>query len=74
MQMFKDVLDHYGFVDLGYFGSDYTWHGRRRGELIWQRLDYGVDVHARGVKMESPPSFCNGLRTIYITSFQRRIF
>lgn len=42
MQMFRDVLDHYDFVDLGYSGPDYTWHGRRRGELIWQRLDCGV--------------------------------
>ena len=39
---FRDVLDHCGFVDLGYSGSDFTWHGRHRGELIWEMLDCGV--------------------------------
>jgi len=29
MQMFKDVLDQCGFVDLGYLGPDFMWHGRR---------------------------------------------
>ena len=42
MQAFRDVLDHCGFVDLGYLGPDFTWHGRCRGELIWERLDRGV--------------------------------
>ena len=42
MQMFREVLDHCGFVDLGYSGPDFTWHGWRRGELIWERLDRGV--------------------------------
>ena len=42
MQAFRDVLDHCGFVDLGYSDLDYTWHGQRRGELIWERLDRGV--------------------------------
>ena len=34
MQMFRDVLDHYGFMDLGYLGLDYTWHGHWKGELM----------------------------------------
>ena len=42
MQAFRDVLDHCGFVDLGYSGLDFTWHRHRRGELIWERLDRGV--------------------------------
>ena len=42
MQMFREVLDHCGFVDLGYSGPYFTWHGWRRGELIWERLDRGV--------------------------------
>ena len=42
MQMFREVLDHCGFVDLGHSRPDFTWHGRRRGELIWERLDRGV--------------------------------
>ena len=42
MQTFRNVLDHCGFVDLGYSGPDFTWHGHHRGELIWERLDRGV--------------------------------
>ena len=41
MQMFRDVLGQCGFVDLGYLGPDFTWHGRWRNELIWERLDRG---------------------------------
>lgn len=39
MQNFRDVLDLYGFVDLGYSGPEFTWHGRCQGELVWERLD-----------------------------------
>ncbi|KAK7824472.1 hypothetical protein CFP56_034315 [Quercus suber] len=42
MQAFCDVLDDCGFVDLGFSGPDFTWHGKRRGELVWERLDRGV--------------------------------
>ena len=34
MQNFHDILDCCGFVDLGFIGPDYTWHGRRGGDLI----------------------------------------
>ena len=42
MQMFRDVLDQCRFIDLGYSELDFTWHGRRGGELIWERLDSEV--------------------------------
>ena len=42
MQDFCDILNHCGFVDLGFLGLDFTWHGIHRGELIWERLDRGV--------------------------------
>ena len=42
MQLFRDVLDQCGFVDLGYSGPDFTWHGRRRNELIWEKLGRGL--------------------------------
>ena len=42
MQSFRDVLDQCSFVDLGFTRPDYTWYGRRWGELIWERLDSGV--------------------------------
>ena len=31
-----------GFVDLGFSGLEFTWHRRRKGEWIWERLDRGV--------------------------------
>lgn len=42
MQNFRDVLDHCGFLDLGFLGLEFTWCGWRRGEMIWERLDQGV--------------------------------
>ena len=38
----RDVLDHCGFINLGFSGLAFTWRGRRRGEWIWERLDRGV--------------------------------
>ena len=40
--MFWEALDHCDFVDLGFSGLTFTWHGRHWGELIWERLDRGV--------------------------------
>ena len=34
MQSFRDVLDECSFVDLGYSGPEFTWHGRQHGEWI----------------------------------------
>ena len=42
MQQFRDVLDHCGFVDLGFSGLAFTWRGGRRGEWVWEWLDWGV--------------------------------
>ena len=42
MQAFRDVLDVCGFADLGFTGPEFTWHSRRHGHLIWERLDRGV--------------------------------
>ena len=42
MQAFREVLDDCRFVNLGYSGPNFTWHGKRRGELVWERLDKGV--------------------------------
>ena len=39
MQAFRDVLDTYGFVDLGFTGLDFTWQGNRHGHVVWERLD-----------------------------------
>ena len=42
MQNFRDMLDHCGFTDLEYSSPNYTWHGHRMGEMIWEHLDRGV--------------------------------
>ena len=42
MPMFQEALDHCDFVDLGFSGLVFTWHGRCWGELIWERLDRRV--------------------------------
>ena len=34
MQSFQEALDDCGFIDLGFSGPDFTWHGKRRGELV----------------------------------------
>ena len=39
MQAFCDVLDFCGFVDLGFTGLEFTWHGRRHGHLVWECLN-----------------------------------
>ena len=42
MQAFRDTLDLCGLVDLDYTGPNFTWHGRRGGEMVWERLDRSV--------------------------------
>ena len=42
MQGFRDALDFCGFMDLGFTGLEFTWHSRRHGHLVWERLDSGV--------------------------------
>ena len=36
------MLDDCGFVDLGFSGPEFTWHSRRYGHQIWERLDREV--------------------------------
>ena len=42
MQAFWDVLDTCSFLDLGFIGPEFTWHGNGHGHVIWERLDRGV--------------------------------
>lgn len=42
MQSFWDALDDCGFIDLCFSGPKFTWHGKRRGVLVWERLDREV--------------------------------
>ena len=43
MQLFRDVLDECGFLDLGYVGNRFTWSKHFvDGHSIWERLDQGV--------------------------------
>ena len=43
MQLFRDVLDECGFIDLGYVGSPFTWQKHfADGHSIRERLDRGM--------------------------------
>ena len=43
MQLFRDVLDECGFLDLGFVGNRFTWSKHiADGHSIWERLDRGV--------------------------------
>ncbi|XP_075636858.1 uncharacterized protein LOC142609117 [Castanea sativa] len=43
MQLFRDVIDECGFMDLGYVGPKFTWARRfENGRSIWERLDRGL--------------------------------
>ena len=43
MQLFRDVIDECGFMDLGYVGSKFTWAKHFENEnSIWERLDRGL--------------------------------
>ena len=43
MQLFREVLDECGFMDLGYVGLKFTWARHfDNGDSIWERLDRGL--------------------------------
>ena len=40
MQLFREVIDYCGFMELGFEGSKYTWSRHfENGNSIWERLD-----------------------------------
>ena len=40
MQLFREVVDECGFIDLGFVGSQFTWQKHfTDGHSIWERLD-----------------------------------
>ena len=40
MQLFREAVDAYGFMDLGYSGAKYTWSEHfANGRSPWERLD-----------------------------------
>ena len=46
MQLFRDVIDECGFIDLGFVGSQFTWRKHFvDGHSIWERLDRGLANH-----------------------------
>lgn len=43
MQVFRDILDECGFVDLGFVGNEFTWcKNDPDGCTSWERLDRAV--------------------------------
>ena len=46
MQLFRDVIDECGFLDLGYVGDQFTWRKHfADGHSLWGRLDHGLANH-----------------------------
>ena len=39
MQPFRDILDECGFMDMGFVGSQFTWHKHFVDYTVWERLD-----------------------------------
>ena len=47
MQLFKEVIDECGFMDLGFVGQKFTWSRHfEDGRSIWERLDKGLANNA----------------------------
>ena len=45
MQLFWDIIDECGFLDLGFTGSQFTWNKHfEDGHYIWERLDRGLQT------------------------------
>ena len=42
MQPFREVLDDYGFMDMGFVGAPFTWHKHYADYTVWERLDRAV--------------------------------
>ena len=45
MQPFRDVLDEYRFMDMGFVGSPFTWHKHYADYTVWERLDRAVAIN-----------------------------
>ena len=39
MREFREVVDDYGFMDLGYVGKKFTWRGKHGDGMVLERLD-----------------------------------
>lgn len=44
------MLDECDMIDLESFGSQFTWHGKRRNRLVSKRLDRGVGDYSWRLK------------------------
>ncbi|XP_050245827.1 uncharacterized protein LOC126693745 [Quercus robur] len=46
MQLFRDVIDECGLMDLGFVGPKYSWSKHfESGQSIWERLDKGLAMN-----------------------------
>ena len=42
MREFREVVDEYGFMDLGYVGKKFTWRGKHGDGMVLERLDHAL--------------------------------
>ena len=54
MQLFRDVIDECGFLDLEYMDDQFTWRKHfTDGHSLWERLDRGLANHDWFMKFSS---------------------
>ena len=46
MQPFRKALDEYGFMDMGFVGSKFTWHKHLTDYIVWEWLDRVVATNS----------------------------
>ena len=74
MQLFRDVIDECGFMDLGFTGVQFTWKKHFfDGHSVWERLDRGLATREwmlkfAGTRVHHLPSFTSDHNPLWIVS------
>ena len=72
MQLFRDVIDECGFMDLGFTGVQFTWKKHFfDGHSVWERLDRGLATREwmlkfAGTRVHHLPSFTSDHNPLWI--------
>ena len=46
MQLFHKALNEYGFMDMGFIGSNFTWHKHLTNYTVWEWLNRAVATNS----------------------------